>query len=137
MAKAATVPTETVPETVPTETAPTEAVTRREFRRVKAVTRPVLKLVENYSVFVQVEDAIYLGEKVDEKKDPAHLMHVINLETGEQMLIVAPKGVVDGLTKNYPDNAYVGKTFEICVRALKKSAGGNNFRPVDLFEIEA
>ena len=40
-------------------------------------------------------------------------MNVVNLETGEDMQIIVPTVLRGILQEDYPDNAYVGKCFEV------------------------
>ena len=103
--------------------APQTTATGMKFVRTKMVTVPVIKFVPDVPKFVRIENAIYTGKKVEEKKEPARIAHVVDLETGEEGLMIVGKVLEGTLDEMYPDNKYVGKCFEIVnhgVRAEKK-----------------
>ncbi len=84
-----------------------------QFKKVRNVTLPLLKLVENKPAYFKPTGAMYLGKAIDDKKEPATLLNGINLETGEECQIIVPTVLRGILTEEYADDAYVGKSFEI------------------------
>lgn len=120
-----------------------EARPALKFQRVKTVVRQQLKLIEEVPVFIEVQGAFYKGEQdknellkpEKDRKEPPTLVDAIDLETGEEVVVVANKGVVDGIERAYADGTYVGKRFEICIHGKKTAKNGNQFRPVSLFEL--
>ena len=85
-----------------------------EFTRIKSVTRPVLKFGAA-AEYVRFEGPMYEGEKLKKSKydDPATLAEVVNLRTGEQMIMICYTVLITELAKHYPNDGYVGKDFEI------------------------
>lgn len=83
------------------------------FKKVRNVTLPLLKMVENHAVYIKSMGVMFVGKQIDDKKEPATLMNVVNLETGEEMQIIVPTVLKGILSEEYPDDGYVGKSFEI------------------------
>jgi len=85
-----------------------------QFTVVKAVTRPVLKFAVAPE-YILIESAMRQGEAMEKSKikELPILMDVVDLKTGEAMLMICPTVFRQELTKGYPDNSYVGKTFQV------------------------
>lgn len=81
------------------------------FKRVRHVTRPQLKLTPGVEYYVKFQGPAHLGEKVADNKDPATLIDVVDLRTGEEMNIIAPAVFLKELNKAYPGESYIGKSF--------------------------
>lgn len=109
------------------------------FKRVRTITRTVLRLTENETVYFTIEGPIYLGESsASQKREPPSLIDVIDLETGEAGIVVAPLLLREHLNEGYPDNSYVGKSFEVTALSIKKSESGTTgYRQLQIYEIEA
>lgn len=89
-----------------------------EFDKVKSVTRMILKPEPNKPFYVEFQGAVTVGEKIkDDGKEPPHLANVLNLETGEESVIILGAVFLSELTKAYPDDAYVGKQFMVVKQA--------------------
>ncbi len=87
-----------------------------KFTKVKQVAQQLFKLLPDVQRFFLADGAIYVGKKIDDKKEAALLLPVTDLETGEQGLIIVGavlKGLFD---ETYPDGSYVGKKFAITLR---------------------
>lgn len=95
-----------------------------DYKVVKAVTLPFLKMVCEQQYFVTIKSEIFKskgmmdkagaakGSKA-EKMEPADVVRVIDLEdpkAGEKEMIVNSV-LKSTLDENYPANAYVGKSF--------------------------
>jgi hypothetical protein len=52
-----------------------------QFRKIRSVTLPVLKMTEGVERFFKFVSEMYLGKQIDDKKEPATLAQVIDLET--------------------------------------------------------
>ena len=111
----------------------TSAGTAPSFAVVKAVTRPVLKFGVSPE-YVRFEGPMYVGERLEKSKydDPATLAEVVNLRTGEQMIMICYKVLSTELTKHYPNDGYVGKDFEI----RKVAADGKKYALWSIAEIQ-
>jgi hypothetical protein len=59
---------------------------------------------------------------------------VTNLETGEEMQIIANEVLKSSLEDAYPDASYVGKSFEIVRKPIQK---GKKYVTFTITEIEA
>ena len=114
-----------------TETAPVGKVPT--FKIKAAVTRPVLKFGVAPE-YIHIESAMVLGEKMEgaKIKELPTLMDVINISTGESMLIVCATVFRQELHKAYPNDTYVNKDF--MVRKIKTSA--KNYAIWAITEIE-
>lgn len=111
----------------------TSAGTAPSFAVVKAVTRPVLKFGVS-AEYVRFEGPMYEGEKLEKSKydDPATLAEVVNLRTGEQMIMICYTVLITELAKHYPNDGYVGKDFEI----RKVAADGKKYALWSIAEIQ-
>lgn len=108
------------------------------FKRVKNLTLDILKFIENEPRAVKITGAIHLGkpQKAEEgkaAKDPAHLAPCINLEDGSECQIIVAAVVLSVLNDEYPNQAYVGKCFEIVKKAKQP---GKQYFPYGVEEIE-
>lgn len=83
-----------------------------QFKKIRSVTQTVLKLENGQARNVFVLAPMYQGEKID-TKEPAILLPVVDLETGETGVIIAPAVLQTELVKTYGAMGYVGKAFEI------------------------
>lgn len=83
------------------------------FVKHKHVTLPLFKMIPGVERYFLVDGAMFVGKQVDDKKEPATLMNVTDLETGEEGQIICPFLLIEALNADYPDNAYVGKMFAI------------------------
>jgi hypothetical protein len=83
-----------------------------QFKKIRSVTQTVLKLENGQARNVYVLAPMYQGEKID-TKEPAILLPVADLETGETGVIIAPAVLQTELVKNYDVAGYVTKSFEI------------------------
>jgi hypothetical protein len=105
---------------------------------VKSVTLPILKQADGVPYYVRVTGAIFLGKQLkgegeEAKQEPAHLMNITNLETGEDMQMIANTVMKSSLEEEYPENGYVGKCFQI----ERKAAGaGKRYKAYSIQEIE-
>lgn len=111
-------------------------------KRKRLLTRSVLKMTEEITRYVKIEMAMFIGKTIKEKvkegtdkkqKEPATLINVIDLVSGEPMVIVANTVLKSVLNEEYPDNAYVGKCFAITKKA---KAVGKDYNPFNIEEID-
>lgn len=109
-----------------------------KFKKVRNVTLPLLKLVENHAVYVRMDSAMFEGKQIDDKKEPATLINVTNLETGEECQIIAPTVLKGILTDDYPNDGYVGKSFSLVMHKVMDKADPNKlkYNKFDVAEIE-
>jgi len=116
-----------------------------KFTRKKLLTRPTLSLKkEGVEVYFKIEGLMYTGKEMKEKlkegekpKEPATLLDIINLESGEQMQLVVPAMLKSVLHEDY-ENEYVGKCFYIknMGKVDTKAGGGQRFNQLHIEEIE-
>jgi hypothetical protein len=92
----------------------TTAGTAPVFEAVKAVTRPVLRFGAQPE-YVRIEGPMYQGEKIEKAKyeNVPTLLDVINLRTGEAMMMVCASVFISEMDRAYPDASYVGKDFQV------------------------
>lgn len=105
-----------------------------KFTVKKQVVLPQLKLVVGNEYFFKPTSEMYIGKKIEDDKDPATLMNGVNLETGEECLIVVPTVLASVLREAYEerDDSYVGK----CFRFELVKVNGKKYHQVKVEEIE-
>lgn len=111
---------------------------------IKRVTMPTLKLMPNIPAYVKIIDPIFQakeqklkeGEKEKDRKKAPMLFNVINLETGENMQLVAGAVVQSEITESYPKDSYVNKCFMIVKGKKKDLTGGRGYFTYEIAEIE-
>lgn len=86
-----------------------------KFARVRAVTLAVLKLDAKGGTprYILALGPMRESESVDKDKGPATVMHALDMETGEEGIVICPTVLRQELNKVYPGEGYVGKGFEI------------------------
>jgi hypothetical protein len=117
----------------------------------KLLTRPILKLEIGVARFVKIEAPMFVGKEIkkgrgstdDKPKEPATLVHVINLGApdkdgnwvpdGSENQIVLNAVLKGHLTDDYPNDGYVGKCFMI--QKMEKERG-KQYNPFNIAEIE-
>ena len=108
-----------------------------QFKVVRKVTLPVLKISINKPYYVKIDDKIFQGKKLDndkkDNKEPAFLVNVTDLKSGEQGQIVLNKVLKETLLEEYPDDSYVGLCFQI---VKKPKDTGKDYHTFSLVEIE-
>lgn len=119
------------------------APTGGKFARTKAVTLPVFKMVEETPVYITVNAAMYEGKeqkpvagpdgKPGKAMEPATILPVTDLTTGEMSQIIAGAVLEGILNDSYPGEAYVGKSFEIVKHAKRE---GKRYNTYSVFEID-
>jgi hypothetical protein len=84
------------------------------FEAVKAVTRPVLSFGAQPE-FIRIESLMRDGEVMEKSKYKSvpKLLDVINLRTGEPMLLICATVFILEMEKSYPKGDYVGKDFQV------------------------
>jgi hypothetical protein len=125
-----------------------------KFKVAKKVTHQQIKLEPGVEYAFRLESAIYLGkentrkpdirelkhgEPAAEKQTPPHLLHVVQLDTGEEGVIVCPSVLVSELEENYPESTegagdwdYVGRYFQITILGKK---AGKRYHTVSITEL--
>ena len=102
------------------------------FKKIRQVTLPVLKLEKGVPRYLFILSPMYVGDKLEEQKDAATLVHSVDMETGEEGLVICPSVMQSELLKNYPDDSYVRKGFEIVVT---RGPAGKNYNLVTISEV--
>jgi hypothetical protein len=115
------------------------------FVKVRSVTRPVLAIDGTHPVYFKVQGVIHeapLAEGQKRKKSAdgqemksPDIMHVVNLETGEDSTVVANSVLKSELQSTYPNDAYVDKCFAVEKTGTKRSANGTNYSTFQISEI--
>lgn len=104
-----------------------------KFTKIRSVTLPLLKVEKNTERGFFFHGPMYLGEKVDPKKDPATLAHVFDVETGAEGVLICPAVMQSELLRNYDAAGYVGKCFSVTMTRIPEK----NYNMVTLDEIAA
>lgn len=119
------------------------------FKVKKHVTLPLLKIQPEKPLYVTIVEPIFKakpqagsraeaaankpeGEGAAKKKQPPELAHCIDLTTGEHCQIIIGTVLGAELRETYPDNSYVGKSFEI----VQHKVQGKDYATYSITEIE-
>ena len=115
--------------------------TSLKFKISRRVTLPLFKIASGTTLYIKSEGAMYLGKEVtasrnagatEKKKEPATIMNVVNLETGEQGQIICGAVLKGIFNDEYPDEAYVGLAFMIEMHKVP----GKDYNGYTVTEIE-
>jgi len=112
------------------------------IKRLRLVTLPLLKQEDEKEYYVKFVSEFYLGKDIEgkqhddgtettNKKQPPYLARVINLETGQEMELIANAVLRENLNEHYEDGSYKGKCFEI----VRHNIQGKNYKGYDITEI--
>lgn len=115
-----------------------------QFRVVKHVTRPLLKLEPGIQYYIKIESAFRQAEQMkNAKKDaagnvipPPFIVDVLNLEGGTPSQMVANEVFRTELVKQYPNDSYVGKFFELVKNTKAEGKNYNTFGITELALVE-
>lgn len=104
----------------------------------KVVTVPVLTPVVDTPLYLKFTGPIYKGKELkgsekNNKMEPADLAPVINLETGEENLLIVSAVVKGNFEEHYSKDAYVNKAFEL-IKLPKRE--GKRYFDFSIKEIE-
>lgn len=107
------------------------------FKVAKRITLPLIKPQLEKPVFVLINEAVFVGKKIEQgtSKDmeAAHIANVTDIETGEQAQIIVPSVLLGIFKDEYPDNSYVGKAFQLTKHA---KASGKRYHAFTVIELE-
>lgn len=123
----------------------TTAFALSNFRVVRHVTRPLLKIEENKPYYLKIDGAIRQAEQQKKPKmvkqgdgtevpqPPPFIVDITNLVTGHPMQMVCNEVFRTELEKQYKDGSYVGKFFQF---SKNTKAEGKNYNTFGITEIE-
>ena len=100
-----------------------------KYQRKKQLTRRALKMEYDKSYFVHSLGNVFKGEKIDDKKDPAMLWPVLDLDDGHEKYIVC--GTL--LQRALEENDHVGKNFEVIKHAPEQD---KEYSTYSVYEIQ-
>jgi hypothetical protein len=114
------------------DAAPVSAAPGRKFKTIRNVTLPVLSAKIETPLYVRIQSEMRVGKEMkagagEAKKAPATLCTATNLETGEVVELIVSAVVKSVFEENYPDGAYVGKSFCLVKHAKKEGKNYFNF----------
>lgn len=103
----------------------------------RVVTLPLLKMAVGVTVHAKMLTKMYIGKDMkqkegDKKKEPATLIDVVDLTTGEPAQIIVSAVVKSVLSEEYPNDSYVGKCFSITKQTRVPGKGYDPFRVVEI-----
>ena len=87
-----------------------------DFRVVKKITKPLMKMEENRQYFLRIDSNSYEADfqlQKGETGNPPTIMDVMDYETGEECRILVHTALLGDLTKSYPNGDFVGRSFSI------------------------
>ena len=109
------------------------------FKKVKSITVPVIKLSADKPVYLRFESAMEQSKQIVTKKvgsqpmEPAVIMHCLNHENDSECILIVGKMLQSVINESFPDNAYVGKSFEIVNHGQR---GDKKYNAYSVNEIE-
>lgn len=121
-------------------------VTKRTFKKIASVTRELMKVKPGTEYHVRFVSAMFIGKemppktKVDpktgevslEKRGPAHIAYVDNLETDAEQQIICSTVLRKEIDEAYPGNAYIGKCFWFRITKVE----GKDYNLCEIAEVE-
>lgn len=108
--------------------------TTPKFRKVRQLTLPLLQLAQGQPRYLFLLGEMYIGEKVQKNKDAATLVHAIDMETGEEGIVICSSVMQSELLKGYGQK-YVGKGFEIVQQRKSGKDGLTGYNIVTISEV--
>lgn len=116
-----------------------------KYRKIKDVTLPLLKVKVGEEYYVKFTGPIHLGkemapkakvdprtgEVIEEKRAPAHIATIKNLETGENGMLIVATVMRKELEENYPGESYIGKSFGF----VQTKVEGKSYNLVEIWEV--
>lgn len=107
----------------------------------KAVTLPFTLLQDTKSIRCVFDGPIHAGkvdpnkkDKAGKQMDPMQLAPITNLDSGEQTILICSAVVQSNMAEKYPENAYVGKAFEITCTG---KVPGKRYKGYTIYELVA
>lgn len=107
-----------------------------EYKRIRAVTLPTLSFKDNGTRHVRITGPIHEGKKMPNAKPtdkPADLCAVIDLDTGEEAMLIVPAIVKEVLHEQYKDGGYIDHCFAIKFLRQKED---KRYKEYSVHEIE-
>lgn len=104
-----------------------------KFTIKKEVTLPIRKLTIDEPAYLKVTSKIVQGKKIKDEEEAAHIMNVIDLETGASGQVVVPSVLMGIFEDNYENQTYVGVCFQI-IKGRKPS--GKRYHTFTVCEVE-
>ena len=107
------------------------------FKVKRNITLPLIKPAIDTPVYIKIASPMFVGKAIQKAGDgknmePATLVNCVNLETGEEAQIIVP-AVLKGIFEDeFPDEAYVGKAFQITKHAKVSGKQYHNFSVAEL-----
>lgn len=98
---------------------------RSKFTKLRTVTLGVLKLRPNQPRIVFIGTPMYQAKKIDAKKEAAIIVRGLDLESGEEGIIMCSAVMRSELFDQYGATGYVGKVFEVVVTKGADRSGDN------------
>lgn len=112
-----------------------------KYKVKKHLVLPILKLNVDCPAHVQFLEPINAKEKQEKnskgeiEKGEIHIAHVIDLDTGLEHHCVMGHVLLSTLYKEYPDDTYVNKFFQI-TKLAKRGTGAKSYHPYLLSELD-
>lgn len=107
----------------------------RNFTVARQVVIPQLKQKTGETVYITVNEPIHDGDEIKDatgKVGKARLCEVTNLQDGKLYVYLTNAILESALTKGYPDDSYVGKSFAI---AKGEVVEGKRYKALQVVEI--
>ena len=102
---------------------------------VKILTRPILSYKAPGTIIgFQPIEAYFVGEVIDEGKEPAKIMNCQNLADGQPVQIVV-SAILRRELDRYPDNGYIGRCFAVQNTGTKLTRKANNVTTITMVEM--
>lgn len=114
-----------------------------QFKKLRSVTLPVLKLPKNDERYLYFVGPMHVGKTTSAKAgtdaegkakpmEPATVAHCLDMATGEEGTVICPAVMVNELNANYPGETYVGRGFGVALTRVPEK----RYNIVSLSEVE-
>lgn len=116
-----------------------------KFAKLRQVTLGVLKLSSKEPRYICIVDAMHVSADIApeqpakdsdkpsaKRKEPATVAHALDMETGEEGVLICSAMIKSQLNREYPGDSYVGRGFELISTKVPDKA----YNIVSIAEVE-
>lgn len=112
--------------------------TKTQFKRIRSITLSVLKLTPGTPRFFYLNGPIFTGKAIASQNMAApEMVKAIDLETGEEGVVILSTAMHKELREAYPGEGYAGRCFELCITRAADKAAGIKYNHVSVSEVSA
>lgn len=101
------------------------------YKVKRAITLPLFKMTCDQAAHVKITSKMFVGKQIGDKQ-PAVIMHIIDLDTGEAAEMIVNTVLKEILEEVFPADDYVGRGFQLTKHAKKTGKEYHTFSVTEL-----